>query len=77
MVPTRPPHWKIRRARAVVYSDGKRVLTVCELCGLDVYVFEGQTVCTECRSENRRGLLKVKPTSVRSKRRKNSQRITP
>src|SRR5215469_179655 len=54
------PHLKIRRAKAVVYNDGKRVLTICEICGMDVYLLKGQTVCTECRTTNRRRLIRVR-----------------
>jgi hypothetical protein len=55
-----PPHLKIQRAKAVVYKDGKRVLTVCELCGSDVYLLEGESTCTECRTKNRRKLMKAR-----------------
>jgi hypothetical protein len=58
-----PPRGKVRRAK-VVYDKATRILTVCELCGMDVYLLEGQTVCSECRGKNRRQLMRVQKSRI-------------
>ena len=34
-----PPHLKIQRAKVIVDDEGKKLLTTCESCGTDVYLF--------------------------------------
>jgi len=57
-MPKQPPHLKIQRAKVIVDDEGKKVRTTCESCGTDVYLLEGQTLCSECISKRRFGELR-------------------
>jgi hypothetical protein len=47
-----PPRLKIKRASVVVNDAGVKRLAVCESCGEEKYIVEGQTVCDECKSHS-------------------------
>jgi hypothetical protein len=53
-----PPRLKIKRAKVVVNDAGVTRLTVCESCGEEKYIAEGETVCDECKSHG--GKIRVK-----------------
>jgi hypothetical protein len=57
-VPKPPPNLNIKRARVVVDNVGVKRLTVCESCGEEKYIAEGETVCDECKSGG--GKIRVK-----------------
>jgi hypothetical protein len=49
---------KVQRAKVIVTDAGVKRLTVCESCGEEKYIAEGQTVCDECTSHG--GKIRVK-----------------
>ena len=59
-MPSHPARLKIRRAKVIVDNEGQKFLTVCEICGMDVYLLEGHSVCTECKSKGRKRLIRVR-----------------
>jgi hypothetical protein len=59
-MPARPPHLKIQRAKVIVDNEGQKFLTICEICGMDCYLLEGQTICTESKTRNRKRLIRVR-----------------
>ena len=60
LVPKPPPNLKIKRAKVVVDDAAVKRLTVCESCGEEKYIAEGQTVCDECKSHGGKVRLKRK-----------------
>ena len=49
-VPKPPPRLKIKRAKVVVSDAGVKRLTVCESCGEEKYIAEGESVCDDCKA---------------------------
>jgi Zn finger protein HypA/HybF involved in hydrogenase expression len=60
-VPKPPPRLKVQRAKVIVTDAGVKRLTVCESCGEEKYIAEGQTVCDECKSHGGKIRGKRKP----------------
>jgi len=48
-----PPHVKIQRAKVIVDNEGEKFLRTCAVCGSDVYLLEGQTVCSQCSNRKK------------------------
>jgi hypothetical protein len=56
-VPKPPPRFKVQRAKVIVTDADVKRLTVCESCGEEKYIAEGEGVCDECKSHG--GLVLV------------------
>jgi hypothetical protein len=63
-VPKPPPRLKIKRARVVVDDAGLKRLSVCQSCGEEKYVLEGETVCDKCKAHGGRIRLKRKRKAI-------------
>ena len=57
-VPKPPSRLKVQRAKVIVADAGVKRLTVCESCGEEKYIAEGESVCDEC--ESRGGKIRAK-----------------
>jgi len=49
-VPKPPPRLKVQRAKVIVTDAGVKRLAVCESCGEEKHIPEGESVCDECKS---------------------------
>jgi hypothetical protein len=53
-MPKSPPRLKVQRAKVIVTDTAVKRLIVCESCGQEKYIAEGESVCDECKARPRR-----------------------
>jgi hypothetical protein len=55
----------VQRAKVIVTDAGVKRLTVCESCGEEKYIPEGESVCDECKFTRRQGSGKTQSETLR------------